>query len=205
MKEKRENRVTIRLTNRELALLKANNSNMSVFIRDAALEKADKYKIIEDKEIIELENEEKLLKGKLDFLKSNIAYYKKELSSLEKEYNTTYKKIEGVVKTLENKKQLQKLEKEPALTKQQLSERINVFNTIIRIIINKRDNNPNATINYNNFKTRAYYNSVKDLKMGIINYIEEESMDNNLNVAISDKETITLNKNDIDHIRVVLE
>ena len=41
--------------------------------------------------------------------------------------------------------------------------------------------------------------------MGIINYIEEESMDNNLNVAISDKETITLNKNDIDHIRVVLE
>ena len=192
MKEKRENRVTIRLTNRELALLKANNSNMSVFIRDAALEKADKYKIIEDEEIIELENEEKLLKGKLDFLKSNIAYYKKELSSLEKEYNTTYKKIEGVVKTLENKKQLQKLEKEPALTKQQLSERINVFNTIIRI-------------NYNNFKTRAYYNSVKDLKMGIINYIEEESMDNNLNVAISDKETITLNKNDIDHIRVVLE
>ena len=178
---------------------------MSVFIRDAALEKADKYKIIEDEEIIELENEEKLLKGKLDFLKSNIAYYKKELSSLEKEYNTTYKKIEGVVKTLENKKQLQKLEKEPALTKQQLSERINVFNTIIRIIINKRDNNPNATINYNNFKTRAYYNSVKDLKMGIINYIEEESMDNNLNVAISDNETITLNKNDIDHIRVVLE
>ncbi|WP_302290331.1 hypothetical protein [Methanosphaera stadtmanae] len=205
MKEKRENRVTIRLTNRELALLKANNSNMSVFIRDAALEKADKYKIIEDEEIIELENEEKLLKGKLDFLKSNIAYYKKELSSLEKEYNTTYKKIEGVVETLENKKQLQKLEKEPALTKQQLSERINVFNTIIRIIINKRDNNPNATINYNNFKTRAYYNSVKDLKMGIINYIEEESMDNNLNVAISDNETITLNKNDIDHIRVVLE
>ena len=127
------------------------------------------------------------------------------LSNLEKEYNTTYKKIKGVVKTLENKKQLQKLEKEPALTKQQLSERINVFNTIIRIIINKRDNNPNATINYNNFKTRAYYNSVKDLKMGIINYIEEESMDNNLNVAISDKETITLNKNDIDHIRVVLE
>ena len=178
---------------------------MSVFIRDAALEKADKYKIIEDEEIIELENEEKLLKGKLDFLKSNIAYYKKELSSLEKEYNTTRKKIEGVVKTLENKKQLQKLEKEPALTKQQLSERINVFNTIIRIIINKRDNNPNATINYNNFKTRAYYNSVKDLKMGIINYIEEESMDNNLNVAISDNETITLNKNDIDHIRVVLE
>ena len=110
MKEKREKRVTIRLTNRELALLKANNSNMSVFIRDAALEKADKYKIIEDEEIIELENEEKLLKGKLDFLKSNIAYYKKELSSLEKEYNTTYKKIEGVVKTLENKKQLQKLE-----------------------------------------------------------------------------------------------
>ena len=109
------------------------------------------------------------------------------------------------VKTLENKKQLRKLEKEPALTKQQLSERINVFNTIIRIIINKRDNNPNATINYNNFKTRAYYNSVKDLKMGIINYIEEESMDNNLNVAISDNETITLNKNDIDHIRVVLE
>lgn len=205
MKEKRENRVTIRLTNRELALLKANNSNMSVFIRDAALEKADKYKIIEDEEIIELENEEKLLKGKLDFLKSNIAYYKKELSSLEKEYNTTRKKIKGVVETLENKKQLQKLEKEPALTKQQLSERINVFNTIIRIIINKRDNNPNATINYNNFKTRAYYNSVKDLKMGIINYIEEESMDNNLNVAISDNETITLNKNDIDHIRVVLE
>lgn len=205
MKEKRENRVTIRLTNRELALLKANNSNMSVFIRDAALEKADKYKIIEDEEIIELENEEKLLKGKLDFLKSNIAYYKKELSSLEKEYNTTYKKIEDVVETLENKKQLQKLEKEPTLTKQQLSERINVFNTIIRIIINKRDNNPNATINYNNFKTRAYYNSIKDLKMGIINYIEEESMDNNLNVAISDNETITLNKNDIDHIRVVLE
>ena len=205
MKEKRENRVTIRLTNRELALLKANNSNMSVFIRDAALEKADKYKIIEDEEIIELENEEKLLKGKLDFLKSNIEYYKKELSSLEKEYNTTRKKIEGVVETLENKKQLQKLEKEPVLTKQQLSERINVFNTIIRIIINKRDNNPNATINYNNFKTRAYYNSVKDLKMGIINYIEEESMDNNLNVAISDNETITLNNNDIDHIRVVLE
>ena len=102
MKEKRENRVTIRLTNRELALLKANNSNMSVFIRDAALEKADKYKIIEDEEIIELENEEKLLKGKLDFLESKY----KETHKV-KEYN--FEKFTNGISDLEKVKEASKL------------------------------------------------------------------------------------------------